>query len=163
MGTRFHGYRGKNRYFESFADAGVRRIWETAVDLGLIVELHVGPSFGREVRDALNAMPETVVLIDHLCEPHTGNAVEFADILDLTRFENVYMKLSGLAHFTKDAPYYESAKPFTRLVAEAFGPDRLVWGDGSPKIVDVHLPHWSESDRAKVKGGNLARLLWSDD
>ena len=36
---------------------------------------------------------------------------------------------------------------------------RLVWGGGTPQIVDTHLGHLSDSDRAKVKGGNLARLL----
>jgi hypothetical protein len=44
-------------------------------------------------------------------------------------------------------------------VASAFGPERLVWGSGAPEIVDAHLDHWSEADRAKVKGDNLARLL----
>jgi hypothetical protein len=44
-------------------------------------------------------------------------------------------------------------------VAAAFGPDRMVWGSGTPAIVDTHLAHFSEADRAKVKGGNLQRLL----
>ena len=45
------------------------------------------------------------------------------------------------------------------MIANAFGPDRLVWGGGAPEIVDAHLDHLSPADRAKVKGGNLARLL----
>ena len=139
---------------------GVRALWEKAVELGLIIELHIGPDYGAQVRDVLKDIPETVVLIDHLAEPHKGSAVEFADILDLAQFKNVYMKLSGLNHFTKDVPLHESAKPFTRWVAQAFGPDRLVWGSGSPAIVDAHLAHGSESDRAKVKGANLKNLLW---
>jgi len=46
-----------------------------------------------------------------------------------------------------------------RLVADAFGPDRLCWGGGTPGIVDAHLDHFSAAERAQVKGGNLARLL----
>ena len=46
-----------------------------------------------------------------------------------------------------------------RQVVDAFGPDYLVWGSGTPAIVDAHLGHLSEADRTKVKGGNLARLL----
>ena len=42
---------------------------------------------------------------------------------------------------------------------EAFGPDRMVWGSGTPSIVDAHLEGHSEEERGKVKGDNLARLL----
>lgn len=160
IAMRFHAHRGKEMYLDSFAAPGVRALWEKSVELGLIVELHIGPDYGAQVRDVLRDYPDTMVLIDHLAEPHKGSAVEFADILDLAQFKNVYMKLSGLNHFAKDEPFYESAKPFTRYVADAFGPDRLVWGSGTPKIVDVHLAHWSEADRAKVKGGNLESLIW---
>ena len=99
------------------------------------------------------------VVIDHLAEPKLGNAVEYADVLALARFPNVYMKLSGINHFAADAPLYESAKPFTKLVIDAFGPHHLVWGSGSPAIVDAHLADYSSADRERVKGGNLARLL----
>jgi len=111
------------------------------------------------VAGALRDFPQTVALIDHLAEPHMGNAVEFADVLELAKFDQVYMKLSGLNHFAHDAPFYESVRPFTRRVIEAFGPDRLVWGGGSPGIVDIHMEGYSEEDKAKVKGSNLAALL----
>jgi predicted TIM-barrel fold metal-dependent hydrolase len=162
VALRFHAHRGKEQYLSSFADAGVRAQWRAAAELGLIVELHIGPNYARQVANAIEAFPDVPVLIDHLAEPHMGTAVEYADVLNLARFDNVYMKLSGLNHFSDDAPLYREAKPFTRLVAEAFGPDRLVWGSGTPKIVDAHLDHFSEADRNKVKGDNLAALVGFD-
>ena len=54
---------------------------------------------------------------------------------------------------------YESAKPFTKRVIEAFGPNRMVWGSGTPGIVDAHMADYGEADRAKVKGGNLERMI----
>jgi L-fuconolactonase len=156
---RFHAHRGKDLYLNSFADPGVVALWEAAAELGLIVELHIGPNFARQTVDLIRSHPSTPVLIDHLAEPHMGTGVEFADVLDLARFDNVYMKLSGLNHFATDAPLYEGARPFTRWVVDAFGPARMVWGSGSPKIVDAHLSHLSEADRALVKGDNLAELL----
>lgn len=158
IAMRFHAHRGKEEYLRSFADRGVRALWERAGALGLIVELHIGPDYARQAAEAIRTYPDVAVLIDHLAEPAFGNPVEYADVLDLACFDNVYMKLSGLNHFATDSPLYLSAKPFTRLVANAFGPDRLVWGSGTPAIVDAHLDHLSDSDRAKVKGGNLARL-----
>ena len=99
------------------------------------------------------------MLIDHLAEPHMGSAVEYADVLALADYDNVYMKLSGLNHFSVDAPLYLDAKPFTHLVIDAFGPERMVWGSGTPRIVDAHLDHLSVRDRTQVKGGNLVQLL----
>jgi len=159
VGTRFHAHRGKEVYLNSFADAGVRALWETAGELGLIIELHIGPNYAAQAAELVRDYPEYPVLIDHLAEPHLGNAVEFADVLALAQFDNVYMKLSGLNHFSQDAPLYEDAMPFTRWAIEAFGPDRMVWGSGTPAIVDAHLAHLSEDARAKVKGENLATLL----
>jgi hypothetical protein len=74
-------------------------------------------------------------------------------------FDQVYMKLSGLSHFAADEPLYTSARPFTRRVIEAFGPERMVWGSGALAIVDAHMEEYSEADRGLVKGGNLARIL----
>lgn len=159
VALRFHAHRGKEQYLSSFDDPGVVALWSAAADLGLIVELHIGPNYARQVARRITEHTDTPVLIDHLAEPHMGSGVEFADVLDLARFPNVYMKLSGLNHFAADAPLYTSARPFTRWVTSAFGPDRVVWGSGTPAIVDAHLLYWSEADRAKVKGGNLARLL----
>lgn len=159
VAIRFHAHRGKEQYLDSFADAGVRALWEKAGELGLVVELHIGPNYAAQAGEAIAAYPQVPVLIDHLAEPKMGNAVEYADVLALAEFDNAYMKLSGLNHFASDGPLYLSAKRFTRLVADAFGPNRMVWGSGTPQIVDAHLEHLSSADREKVKGDNLARLL----
>ena len=136
----------------------MRALWEKAVELGLVVELHIEPSYGAQVAQVLRDIPQTVALVDHLAEPHMGSAVEYADILDLSCADaEVYMKLSGFGHFAQDAPLYESAKSFTRRVIEAFGPERMVWGSGTPVIVDAHLSDYGEAERALVKGGNLVR------
>lgn len=159
VATRFHAHRGKSDYFDSFSDAGVVALWETAGALGLVIELHIGPEYGKQVSELIRVHRTTPVLIDHCAEPHMGNAVEFADILALLRYDNVYMKLSGLGHFSDDTPLYLEAKPFTRWIADAFGPDRLVWSSGLPKIIDVHFEHLSEDARDRIKGGNLKQLL----
>lgn len=159
IATRFHAHRGKEIYLDSFAEPGVIALWEAAAKLGLIVELHIGPNYAAQVVDLIEAHPDCPVLIDHLAEPHMGNAVEYADVLALADFDNVYMKLSGLGHFASDEPLYLSAKSFTRHVIDAFGPAHMVWGSGTPEIVDAHLAHLCEAEREQVKGGNLARLL----
>jgi L-fuconolactonase len=162
VGLRFHAHRGKEQYLSSFDDDGVRAQWAAAADLGLIVELHIGPNYAAQAAQRIAEYPGVPVIIDHLAEAKLGTPIEYGDVLALARFHNVYMKLSGLNHFAADGPFYESAKPFTKWVVSAFGPDHMVWGSGSPGIVDVHLEGFSEGDRAKVKGLNLQKLLHWD-
>lgn len=159
VSIRFHDHRGKETYFDNFTDSGPRALWKKAVDLDLVIELHIGPNYAAQAGKLIKEFKGCKILIDHLAEPHMGSAVEYSDVLDLARYPNVYMKLSGLGHFEKDAPYYESAMSFTSRVIREYGTDRMVWGGGSPKIVDVHMNNYSISDRAKVKGGNIQKLL----
>ncbi len=158
IATRFHAHRGKEMYLDSFADPGVRALWQRAGELGLVIELHIGPNYARQVADAIRAYPSFPVLIDHLAEPGYGTPEEYEDVLALAQFPNVTMKLSGLNHFSQQPEPYRDAEALVRRVAQAFGPDRLAWSSGSPAIVDALLGDWSKEDRAKVKGGNLARL-----
>jgi predicted TIM-barrel fold metal-dependent hydrolase len=157
--TRFHLHRNNTAYFTTFSEPGVRALWGKAVDLGLVVELDIGPNYARDAGEAIAAFPGCKVLIDHMANPKTGYIWEYPNVLDLARFPNVYMKISQLSYMTDDGPYFESLIPFTRRVIKAFGVDRSVWSGGSPHIADVHMRGYSAADIAKVKGGNLQRLL----
>jgi predicted TIM-barrel fold metal-dependent hydrolase len=159
VATRIHSY---DHYMSGFDDEGVRSLWGTAADLGLIVELHLTPPFARGAAELVQRHPETPVVVDHLAEPQDGTAVEYADVLDLAKHDNVFMKLSGLGHFAEDPPLYESARPFTRRVVDAFGPGRMLWGGGTPDIVDAHLPDHPETERERVRGNNAAELVWGE-
>ncbi len=161
IALRFHLLSGRDLGPDSSLDSGVQALWNKALELGLIIELHMDATYALPVANMLRAHPKTRVVIDHLAEAgfRNGTPVEFAQVLELAAFDQVYMKLSGLNHFAKDGPYYLSARPFTRRVIAEFGPDQLVWGSGAPGIVDAHMPEYSEEDRVKVEGGNLQRLL----
>jgi predicted TIM-barrel fold metal-dependent hydrolase len=157
--TRFHLHRGNTHYFASFAEPGVRALWKKAVDLNLVVELDLGPNYARDAGSAIAAFPGCKVLIDHMCNPKSGMIWEYGDVLDLAKYPNVYMKMSSLGYMADDKPDYESLIPFTRRVIKEFGPDRMVWSGDSPHIADVHMKGYPAADIAKVKGGNLQRLL----
>ncbi len=156
---RFHAHEGKRTYLDSFDDANVRELWKTAGELGLIIELHIGPDYAAQAAKLAREFSEFTVLVDHMAEAKFGSGPEYSDTIRMSELDNVYMKLSGLNHYATDEPLYESVIPFSRWVADSFGPDRMVWGSGTPGIVDSHLTHWTEADRAKVKGCNLQRLL----
>ena len=157
--TRFHLHRGNTHYFASFAEPGVRALWKKAVDLNLVIELDLGPNYARDAGAAIAAFPGCKVLIDHMCNPKSGMIWENGNVLDLAKYPNVHMKMSELGYMVGDKPDYESLIPFTSRVIKEFGPDRMVWSGDSPHIADVHMKGYSAADIAKVKGGNLQRLL----
>ncbi len=159
VSTRFHLHRGNTAYFDSFVEPGVRALWAKAVDLGLVVELDIGPNYARDAGAAIAAFPGCKVLIDHMANPKTGTSWEFSDVLELAKYPNVYMKLSGLDYISTDGPTYESLIPFTSRIIKEYGVDRVVWSGGTPRIADVHMKGYSAADIAKVKGGNFQRLL----
>ncbi|MBV6640360.1 MAG: amidohydrolase family protein [Cyclobacteriaceae bacterium] len=159
VATRFHAHRGKESYLNTFSDPGVRALWKQAVDLDIIIELHIGPNYALQVKKAIQTFTGCKVLIDHFAEPHMGDAVEFANVLELADLPNVYMKFSGLGHFADDGPDYPGAKPFTKQVLQAFGPDRMIMGGVSLSTIDVHMENYSQADKAKVSGKNILKLL----
>jgi len=158
VAQRFHAHRGKTTYLDSFHDEAVRRLWRRAGELGLVIELHIGPDYARQAYDLAREYADYPVLIDHLAEPHLGTPEEYRDVLRMGTLPNVTMKLSGLTHFSKEPEPHDDARDLVRRVADAFGPERLAWSSGSPAIVDALLDDWSVADRARVKGLNLARL-----
>jgi predicted TIM-barrel fold metal-dependent hydrolase len=159
VSTRFHAHRGKEMYLESFSAPYVRALWKAAVDSGWVIELHIGPNYATQAAAAIRAFPGCKVLIDHMCEPKLGTPYEYANVLELAKLPNVYMKISGMGYIANDGPDYRSILPFTTRLIKEFGPDRIVWSGDSPHIADVHMKGYSPADIAKVKGGNLARLL----
>ena len=159
VSTRFHAHRGKEMYLDSFAAPYVRALWKAAVDSGLVIELHIGPNYALQAAAAIRAFPGCKVLIDHMCEPKLGTPYEYANVLELAKLPNVYMKISGMDYIANDGPDYRSILPFTTRLIKEFGPDRIVWSGGSPHIADVHMKGYPPADIAKVKGGNLQKLL----
>ncbi len=159
VALRFHAHRGKEQYLDSFDELAVRDLWRCAGELGLVIELHIGPDYARQVARVLDEYPDFPVLIDHLAEPQFGTSDEYDDVLALAEYPCVTIKLSGLTHCSRTEEPHMDLKPLVTRIARAFGPERLAWSSGSPHlIVDSLLDGWSEAERAQVKGLNLARL-----
>ena len=158
--TRFHLHRGNTCYFASFAEPGVRALWKKAVDLGLVVELDLGPNYAREPADAIARLSRLQGADRPYVQSQDGHDLgiwrcagpgQVSQRLHEDVGHGLYAPTTGRT--------IESLIPFTRRVIKEFGPDRMVWSGDSPHIADVHMKGYSAADIAKVKGGNLQRLL----
>jgi predicted TIM-barrel fold metal-dependent hydrolase len=91
----------------------------------------------------------------------------FADVLDLLRRDNVYVKISGAYRASKAAPDYSDVAPFARALIAA-NPDRIVWGTDWPHPDAVTPPGKKPTDITPllpIDDGRLLNLLpiWAPD
>ena len=140
---------------------GMRNTWRATHDLGLAVQMQSIPCYAPQVAALASEFRDMPVLIDHLGLPTRGTVAEYEDVVKLAKLPRVYMKVSNL----NAVP---DVKPLVRRLYDAFGPDRLIWGgygmnmpafDKAIALIDNVFDFASESDRAKIRGGNAIRVF----
>jgi L-fuconolactonase len=160
------------------ADAllGQPALFSLAADLGLVIVLFAPlgiRSILAPLVKQLESAPFTRVVVSHLGNPrvHCAQAdAVAADVLELARFANVYVQLSGMKMFCP--PPHEPLYPLIERVVAAFGASRIMWGSNYPlvgsqddyiadlRLLDGRLPVPREAI-GRIAGEN-ARRLWFD-
>lgn len=129
--------------------------------------------------DAIMALmdesPDTKVLMDHFgfCKEEGGE--DFAALLALARYPQVYVKLSAFFRVSAEGKYpYADTAGRVRKLLDAYGAERLVWGSDWPFIANecgytegaavLDGVEMSDRERELVMGGALQALFpggWS--
>ncbi|MCZ6676149.1 MAG: amidohydrolase family protein [Candidatus Poribacteria bacterium] len=113
--------------------------WRTAAELDLVVSAPARPStlLGEAFAEVLRTFPDLQIVIEHLggigteAEPPYD---EFKQALALAKYPNLTIKLPGFGEFCK-LPYpFEHVPPLARMVVDAFGPQRVMWGSDYPPV-----------------------------
>ena len=162
-------------------------LFQRAGQLGLNVNLYCPSDQVANIELLVRAFPDVSVSLDHLgiCPatslvPDRFRRPRFDDevippptyprTLDLARYPNVTVKVSGEYAFSKQAYPYRDMQPMVEQVYRAFGAQRMMWCTDFPWIVeepgyrklvallDYHLPLLTEHEKALIMGGNAARL-----
>ena len=97
---------------------GSDALWDAA--RGLVVSVLGRPEHVGDVAAKAARFPDVPIVVDHFLH---GEAV-----LDLARFPNVHVKVSGMHHFA----YTEA---LLRDVRSRFGLDRMLWGSDFPHVL----------------------------
>jgi len=122
------------------ADALLDRpvLFSLASDLGLVIVLFtplgIRPILAPLVQQ-LESAPLTRVVVSHLGNPRVHGAQvdeAAADVLELARFANVYVQLSGMK--MSCPPPHAPLHPLIERVVAAFGASRIVWGSNYPAL-----------------------------
>lgn len=143
-----------------------------------------------EIARLAGAVPELRIVLDHLGKPEVGTASTpvaptpewVRDIDDLGRHPQAFCKLSGLPAEAGGDWSLPQLEPFLDAAADAFGPDRLMWGSDWPVSVigpaedgDPHAPadgsatyqpsarnRWADAvvDWAERRGHDVDAIFW---
>lgn len=153
--------------------AGAADLFRRAADLDLFVDV-------QTEGDQLAAFAPMVercgarILIDHCGRPLPEAGLDqpgFRALLGLARGGRTFVKLSGLARFSREPWPHADAHPYFRALLEAFTPERCVWGSDWPfvratermdygpllTLVEALLP--AAADRGRVLWDTPRRLF----
>jgi predicted TIM-barrel fold metal-dependent hydrolase len=144
--------------------------WRAAHELGLAIQVHCIPYYAAAIGELASKFPQTPVIIDHLARPGQGTPEEYEEVLKLAKIPRVYMKYTktGVASASKQAFPHQDAKPLVKRVYQAFGPDKIIWGElgvnmtefqQALQLLDLMLDSASLSERARIQGLNAKKLF----
>ena len=147
------------------------RLWRSAADKNLILCLLLTPQQMAEAGDAIARFPSVPIVVDHAARPDRMDGHIPRELFDAVRFGNVYVKLSAFG-FMSRLPYpHADALEWMRMLFDAFGPDRLMWGTDTPmsqepdgvgaalRMLSLALPDATPVDLAKIRGDTAAHLF----
>ena len=158
-------------------------LFQRADQLGLNINLYCPSDQIANIEMLVYAFPGVRVSLDHLgiCPstaftPDRWGRPRFDDepippptyprTLELARYPNVSIKVSGEYAFSKEPYPYTDLRPMVDSIYRAYGAERMMWCTDFPWIteepgyrrlvalLDHHLPHLAESERALIAGGN---------
>lgn len=152
---------------------GMQLLWQHAAELGVAVCPLLSPDFLPTVEPMCARYPDTTVVIDHFGRIKMGNKEHAQWLTTLAKHKNVYIKVSAFKNFgDKRAPYGDLA-PLMRLVIDAFGPERLMWGSDLPyqlndgntygdavALIRDEMQGLSDTDRAAILHDTAAGVFF---
>ena len=162
-------------------------LFRRAEQLGLNINLYCQSDQVSNTEMLVRAFPGVRVSLDHLgiC-PATTFAPDrwgrprfdqepippstYPRILDLARYANVYVKVSGEYAFSREPYPYADMRPMVEHIYRAYGAERMMWCSDFPWIIeepgyrrlvallDRHLPHLTEGEKVLITGGNALEV-----
>jgi predicted TIM-barrel fold metal-dependent hydrolase len=156
---------------------GVRALWKSALDEGIVINLMIDAGLADEGSRLLRDFPNAAVVLDHSLQLEAGPRVDetLAALRKLSRYNNVRTKVTFIGNGPQGCLDKYPCRGFHDVCLEVihiFGPERCAWGSHFPqesysprltysqalRIFSEVLP-LSREARTAVLGGT-AKKLW---
>lgn len=106
-------------------------------DHGLLAQIQTQGDQILAFKDILINTPATVV-IDHCGRPDLSQGIQsnaFQSLLTIGRAGRHYVKLSGMAKFSREPYPFDDAHEYVAALLDAFSEDRVLWGSDWPFLM----------------------------
>jgi L-fuconolactonase len=160
------------------------RVLQCCAELELAVAISLGRPLSTAVMQLFERFDTVRFVVDHLGlgvapplsipPPYESAFEHIASVLDLSRYPNVWMKLTGAAALS-DGPFpFTDIWPYLYRYAEAFGPERLMWGSDFTRTSGLvsywdgvhylaHMDQFTSADLDAIYGQTLRDCFrWQD-
>jgi len=152
-----------------------RSMWEEIAALDAIIQFHLRAEFADQVAVIAQQYPHLRLILDHMGYPQVdAEEAAFQPIVELARYDNVYLKLSDVAGRSQQAFPYADVHPFIEKLLSVFGAERTVWGTGYPghhrqkhnwpslaqelQLIREGLPFLTDKEQERILGGTAAQI-----
>ena len=149
-------------------------MWEELAALDAIIQFHLRAEQADQIAVIAQRYPHLILILDHLGYPQVDDETAYQPVVDLARYDNIYVKLSDVSgHSRQDYPHAD-VHPFIARVVAAFGAGRMIWGTGYPghhrvkhnwpplaqeiRLIRAGLPFLSEDDKERILGRTAAQI-----
>ena len=139
-------------------------------DFNLTFDLLVTPIQLQSAIKLVKTFPDQKFVLDHIAKPCISEPLSKTwvnDIINLSKQDNVFCKISGLVTETKGYNFLEADfLPFLDIIFQYFGFDRIMYGSDWPvcllaaqykKVLDIitdYLSSYDSKTREKIMGTN---------
>ena len=130
--------------------AGVRALWKTGLEQGIVINVLIDRDKAPEADVLLKEFSGLRVVLDHCLNLKAGPDFQtiLAEVLRLSRHKNLHAKLTFLpTGSTTGYPCADMHAACLKII-DAFGPERCVWGSDFP--ADLWTPKVSYAEHLKI-------------
>jgi len=154
-----------------------QRLWECAREFDYIITALLNPENCYSLSKLLQMFPEVPVVLDHCANLYASDypqSQNLKTVLELSKFNNLYAKLSFLVTGSEEEFPCKDMFDLTREIINAYTPERCIWGSDFPTSLwipkvsyEEHLSIFqnyidlTEYEKEMILGGNAYNLWFS--
>ncbi|MGO4238563.1 amidohydrolase family protein [Pseudarthrobacter sp. YAF2] len=178
----FRGIRIPGLGWQTFAADGFHNVFAAAGDLGMTVFFNMTHPLPSNVHETFDRFSGVNFVVDQLglssappIEPLPEEPfAELPLVLPFARHDNVHVKITAAPAYSRATFPFPDIHDAIRILVHAFGAKRIIWASDFTRTNCLysytegltyleHVEGLTPVDLARIRGGNIARLLgiWS--